>query len=312
MNLKKMRRILLAVIMNCPAFLSFAQPKVKTSVDKGEILIGQQFNLKIQAVFSGDDFFIRWVKVPDSMSHFELVQQSKIDSSFTNQRLTGLSQSFTLTSFDSGKWQLPSFNLNFTPAKGDSTFNILTDSLPITVSFSTEDSTTALKDIKPIREASVSNPLWYWVGGLLLLLLLVGLALWWYRRYKKSKKLAPLLSHLSPYEEAMRELELLSGLNLSLPKEVQLYHNKLTAIFRRYLSAREKNNYLNKTTGDILIAVSSNYADKQILAKVATALRFSDAVKFAKYIPSAADSSANKEIIKETIRSIESLPNNKT
>ena len=312
MNSKKMRRISLAVIMSCSAFLSVAQPQVKTSINKNEILIGQQFDLKIQAVFSGDDFFINWVKVPDTMVHFELIQKSKIDSVFTNQRLTGLSQSFTLTSFDSGKWQLPSFTLNFTPAKGDSTFNMLTDSLPVTVSFSTDDTTTALKDIKPIREASVSNPFWYWAGSLLLLVLLAALMFWWYRRHKKSKKLTPLPSRLSPYEEAMQELELLNAFNLAVPKEVQLYHNKLTAIFRRYLSGREKNNYQNKTTGDILIAVNDNYRDKEILNKVATALRFSDAVKFARYIPLAADSSANKEIIKDIIRLIESLPNNKT
>ena len=100
-----MRKLLLTVMMSCLAFfLSVAQPVVKTTVDKDEILIGQQFNLKVQATFSGDDFFIKWINVPDSLQHFELIQKSKIDSTFANQQLSGLSQTFTFTSFDSGKW----------------------------------------------------------------------------------------------------------------------------------------------------------------------------------------------------------------
>jgi hypothetical protein len=42
--------------------------------------------------------------------------------------LPGLSQTFTLTSFDSGKWILPSFLVNVTPVSNDTTFNLFTDS----------------------------------------------------------------------------------------------------------------------------------------------------------------------------------------
>jgi hypothetical protein len=203
MDNRKMWRILMTVVMSCLAFLlSAAQPVVKTSVDKNEILIGQQFTVKVEASFSGDDFFIKWIKMPDSLQHFELIQKSKIDSVFTSEKLSGLSQSFTLTSFDSGKWTFPSFDINFNPVKNDTTFNILTDSLPMTVSFSVADTTSALKDIKAIREVEVFNPFWYWVAGLVLLLLILVLIFLWYRRRKKNKKTEPVLSKLSPYEEA--------------------------------------------------------------------------------------------------------------
>ena len=287
-------------------FLSYAQPVVKTTIDKAEILIGQQFNLKVEAKFSGDDFFIKWVNVPDSMLHFELIEKTKIDSLFTNQKLSSLSQTFTFTSFDSGKWELPSFNIFFTGQKNDTTLRLSTDSLPITVSFSVTDTSQTLKDIKAIKEVEIANPLWYWVAGLLVLLLLIGLVIWWYRNNKKTKKITLPTSHLSPYEEAMERLNKLSLYNLDTAKDVQQYHIELIEIFRVYLSRKQNSNYLNKTTGDILLEVNEQYRDTDIRTKVSTALRFSDAVKFARFIPIANDSTANKQLIKESIDLIES------
>ena len=304
-----MRKVLLTGVLSCLAFLlSYAQqPIVKASVDKSDILIGEQFKLKIQTNFSGDDFFIKWVTIPDSMLHFELIEKSKIDSTFTNEHLSGLSQTFTFTSFDSGKWNVPAFNVNFNPLKDGTTLNVLTDSLPINVTFSVIDTTSILKDIKTIRGVKVMNPVWYWIGGGVLLLLLSGLAYWLYKRAKKNKKTDTAVSKLSPYEEAMHDLEGLKEYDLSTPKEVQQYHVKLINILRRYLGRKESNDYQNKTTGDILLAVNNNYRDKEILTKTAAALRFSDAVKYAKYFPTANDSKANQQTIKEAINLIESV-----
>ena len=83
------------------------------------------------------------------------------------------------------------------------------------------------------------------------------------------------------------------------------YHVKLIEIFRRYLSRKENSDYQNKTTGDILIALKDNYRGKDIISKASTAMRFSDAVKFAKYTPAAADTIINKQLIKDSIDSIE-------
>ena len=308
---RKMRKILLTVAISCLAFLlSAAQPVVKTTVDKNEILIGQQFKVKVLASFSGDNFYIKWIKVPDSLPHFELIEKGRIDSAFTNTKLSGLSQTFTFTSFDSGKWTFPSFEINFTPAKADSTINLFTDSLPMVVSYSATDTTSTLKDIKAIREVDVMIPLWYWIVGGVIFLLILGLIIWWYRRKKKIKKVEPLASKWSPFEEAMQDLEKLSELNLEVPKEVQQYHTRLIGILRRYLSRKENTDYLNRTTSEILIAIKNNYLNKEILSKSATALRFSDAVKFAKYLPPATDSQANKQVIKDTIQLIESYQTN--
>ena len=304
-----MRKVLLTGMLSCLAFLlANAQvPVVKASVDKSDILIGEQFKVTIQTNFSGDDFFIKWVNLPDSLLHFELIDKSKIDSTYKNDHLTGLSQTFTLTSFDSGKWSFPALNVNFNPLKLDTTLSVLTDSLPIMVSFSVADTTSALKDIKTIRGVEVLNPVWYWVAGAVLILGLTLLGYWLYRRSKKNKKVVTPTSNLSPYEEAMQELASLKQFDLTSTKELQQFHIKLIDTLRRYLSRKENNDYLNKTTGDILVAVNNNYRDKDIVTKAAAALRFSDAVKYAKYQPPASDSKANQETIKETIDLIETV-----
>ncbi len=299
------RKGLLTIFASCFLLLfSISQPVVKTSVDRNEILIGQQFNVKVQATFSGDDFFIKWIALPDSLQHFELVEKTNIDSTFTNARLSGMSQVFTFTSFDSGKWILPSFNISFNPAKGDTSINLLTDSLPVTVAFSVTDTTSALKDIKAIRQVEVFNTLWYWAGGALLLLILIGIFLWWYFKKRKPVKKS-VTSNLSAYEEAMQELKKLQSHSLISYKETQQYHIALVEIFKQYLSRKENTTYQNNTTGDILLAVKQKYSDKDITAKVAAALRLSDAVKFAKYMPPVSDSETNLLEIKSIINLME-------
>jgi len=302
----KMRIFFLTGVMACFSFLlSYAQPVVKTSVDKSEILIGDQFKLTIEASFSPEDYKINWPVIPDSLLHFEVISRSKMDSLYNNNRLSGLVQTLTLTSFDSGKWVLPSFIVNLDPVKDDTTYNFFTDSLPITVSFSTSDTTNQLRDIKPIREAETINPLWYWIGAGVLLVALIIFLIWFYRYWKKNKASIPFQTKTSPYDEAMKELENLKAYNLSVPEEIKIVHTKLGEILKRYLSRRQNNDYLNKTTGDILITLRDQYLDKNMLSKAAASLRCGDAVKFAKYLPPSYESEESLQSVKEVINVIQ-------
>jgi hypothetical protein len=307
MNKRKMQKILTVLVVSCFTFLiSAAQPNVKTSINKNEILIGEQFTINVKAGFSGDDYYIKWVQLPDTLQHFELIEKSKIDSVFSREKLSGLSQNFTFTSFDSGKWTFPSIKINFTPVKDDTTINVFTDSLPIVVSFSMADTSKILKDIKAIRTVEITDMLWYWIVGALLLLIVAIGAWWWYSKRKKSTPIESVQYSLSAYEEAMHELGRLSNYDLSVVREIQQYHTKLIEIFRQYLSRKENSNYISKTTGEILMAINSHYLNKEILSKCTTAIRVSDAVKFAKYVPAETDSQNNKQIVKEAIELIES------
>lgn len=301
-----MRKFYLTAVMACFSFLlSNAQPFVKTSVDKNGILIGGQFKLTIEAGLLPEAYKINWPVIPDSLPHFEVISRSKIDSLYSGNRLLGLEQTLTLTSFDSGKWVLPSFLINMAPVNDDTTYNFFTDSVPVTVSFSTSDTTNLLRDIKPIREVETINPVWYWIGAGILLVALIIFLGWFYRHWKKNKASIPFQTKTSPYDEAMKELEKLKAFNLTVPEEIKIVHSKLGEILKRYLSRRHNNNYLNKTTGDILILLGDQYLDNDMPAKAAASLRCGDAVKFAKYLPPSTESEVCLQSIKEVIQIIQ-------
>ena len=280
--------------------LMYAQPSLQTSIDKNAILIGEQVKLKVQASFQPDDYFVRWISIADSLPHFELVDKTAIDSIYIDQKLTGLAQTFTLTSFDSGNWEVPSFNIKFNPAKGDSALNFYSDPLPVSVAFQ-KDTTTTLRDIKALRELETAYTLWYWLAGCFALLLLILLVIWLYRRNKKAQQVKPARSSLSAYKNAMAELEQLKQINLSEPAAIKTYHTKLAVTLKQYLSAKKGMDYGSKTTGDILIFFKENNIDKGYLSKISAALRKSDVVKFAKYLPVQQESEESLQSIKLAI-----------
>lgn len=300
-----MQRFFLTATMACFTFLlSYAQPSLKTTVDKNEILIGDQFKLKIEIKDIAEGYKITLPVIPDSLSHFEVVSRDKIDSSYQDKKLSGISQTITFTSFDSGKWVLPSFLVNVDPLKDDTTYNFFTDSVPVTVSFSLSDTTSVIRDIKPIREADTVNVIWYWIGAGVLLAALIIFLIWFYKYWRKNKIDVPFKSKISPYDEAMKELDKLKALNISSPEEIRVAHIKLGEILKRYLTCKQNTSYLNKTTSEILISLSEQAVDKEMLAIVASSLRCSDAVKFAKYLPPTNETAESMVSIKEVISQI--------
>ena len=95
---------------------------------------------------------------------------------------------------------LPSLVLNVATLQGDSSFNLITDSIPIQVSFSPMDSVTTFHDIKTIIEVKKEWPWWWWalLGAALILLI------FWIRfliKFFRKKKTNPEIfnSKLSPY-----------------------------------------------------------------------------------------------------------------
>lgn len=276
-------------------------PTVKTSVSNNSILIGEQFQLKVEAVFAGAAYRLNWINLPDSLQHFELIEKSKADSIYNNDQLTGVTQTFTLTSFDSGKWNLPVARVNIDPVKDDSTYNFFSDSLPINVSFSVSDTTAQLRDIKPLYEVSDKWPLWYWIAGGVSILILVALIVYLFRYWKKNKSTVGFKSKNAPFDEAMQLLDALKKYNLSDAADIKLFHSKLVTIFTEFLSGNYNTNHLNKTTGDLLIILKSLEASAETVTKMASTLRTADAVKFAKYQPAPGDSENSLQVIKETI-----------
>lgn len=303
------RKIALAFVFFTGSFAAlFAQPVVQSGIDTKQILIGQQINLKVVADLPAQDFYVKWVEVPDSLQHFELVQKSKIDSVFKNQKLTRLSQTFTFTSFDSGKWTLPAFDIHFNPSSGGEAYNRFTDTFSIDVSYQA-DSTNALRDIKDIREAAPFSLLQVLliiiIGGLIALALLGWLIYYLVKRSRRKKTVAQ--KSVSPYHLAVMELEKLKGLNLSDPNAVRTYHTRLKEILKTYLSSVHGADFISSTTAEVLMLLNQQGINKEAMSQIAETLRRSDAARFAKYIPSISESEQSWLVIKQAINFTEQL-----
>ena len=206
LKVDKVRCLMLLITFLIASFITDAQkPGLATFVNKQNILIGEPLQFNVQARLPLNTYKVTWPNIPDSIAHFEVVERHKVDSSESNGMLY-LKQIVTLTSFDSGVRTIPPFIVNFNPVTNGSTFNLLTDSIRINVSFSPMDSIKPFHDIKPIIAVKDEWPLWMWIAAALSLLLLIFLIYYLFKNSKKKKPQALFTSKLSPLDEAIQSL----------------------------------------------------------------------------------------------------------
>lgn len=242
------------------------------------------------------------VKVPDSVPHFDIIENKNFDTVSSSGSLL-ISKKIIFTSFDSGAWRLPAFEVLL--KKNNVTSRLLTDSLLVNVGYSPPDSTNQLRDIKPVMEVTVSDYTWIYIAGGILIAAIIIVLLYFYFKKRKNKPDPVFHSAVSPYDEAMQSLMELKQYDLDKSEQVKLYHVALDTIFKKYYSRKLSKNMMNKTTGDMLLEIKEQSADPGLLSSVASALRGADAVKFAKYIPGISESGKNYSLIKEAIEKIE-------
>jgi hypothetical protein len=302
---RKMSRILSTVgLTACFSFIiqfAFCQT-LRTITDKKDILIGEQIKLTIKTLLPLNlNSLSKWLVIPDSIPHFEIVEAGKTDTVHFKDDSKMVEQTFIITSFDSGRWVFPALPAEFSGSAGQRSQVLKSDSFYVNVSYAPADSTNQLRDIKPIIKVSVSDFFWLYIAIGLLLLLLILLLL--NRFFKNKRKYTPetTVSKLSPFDEAMAELKNLSAFNLQDAAEIKLFHMKLANIFKNYIGRKQGKNLFNKTAGDLLTNMKEVNFPVENISELATALRCTDAVKFAKYLPLPDQSEDALQKIKETI-----------
>jgi hypothetical protein len=268
---------------------------VKASADKDSILIGGQFHLSLEARFPQTDpmrFFST-----DSISHFEILDRQKIDTQEADHFIV-LKQVLTLTSFDTGHWVIPAFDL-----PGDSILS--TDSLMMSVSFSPFDSTKDYHDIKDILDSPPvkKTPDWYWYAGASLVLLVIIFLL----LKKKKKPVVKPVPKTDPYKEAIDGLE---KLRREQP-ESKIFFTKLVDIFRVYVLHRKNIASMQKTSDDLLVQLKAIDLPLDMYNRLSQSMRMADFVKFAKYEPADSDRTEAMESVKKGIDTIESTTINR-
>ncbi len=306
--------LIFAVTLAISCFFSdplFAQsPTIQTTVDKKNILIGEQLHLTVTTSMPDNTYRLAWFNIPDSFGNFKVVHENKIDSTNANGTL-GFSQDITLTSFDSGRQVIPALTLNLETLQGDSSFNLVTDSIPVEVSYSPIDSSATFHDIKSIIDVKKQWEWWWWALLGVVLILLFFWIRFLIRFFRKKNQPDIFKSKLSPYDEAMQMLNELDKENLLEQNAVKEYHTRLTDIFRRYLSRKTKTNRMHQTTDELLMDIHDLNLNKEHVASFASALRIGSAVKFAKFIPAQNESESCLLQVRSMINEIHTVSDKK-
>jgi hypothetical protein len=300
-----LRNQVLWCIAGCLWSYSVKAQTIKSVIDRNDIRIGEQIKLNVIAGFSADMQGVEWLSIPDTLQHFEIIERSKIDTLFTRDSSRQFEQTITFTSFDSGRWNFPAFSVKATGPDNLHGYHLQTDSFTINIRYAVPDSTNQLKDIKPIMDVSVKDYFWYYFAVGVLLVLLIAFFIIWFLIANRLKHVKNNGKGLSPYDQAMEDIQTLKELDLRNAESIKKYHSNISRIFKRYLSHKLHKNLLNCTTDDILMEFSGQGLLNENIAPVAIAMRTGDAAKFAKYLPQPGESESCCEKIKEMITQIE-------
>jgi len=272
-------------------------PKIKTNIDRYQILIGEPINISIEATIPPGSG-INWLSV-DSLPHFDFVEKGNLDSADT---ATGkiYRQHFVITSFDSGTHVIPALSIRVDNK------NYFTDSARIEVGFSKFDPQQDYHDIKDIIDTP--NPNVIYIIWYLLAITVISIGVLTYLLLKKKMAVAvieeppPPVSKLTPYEEAMKSMVELKKQKLPESGQTKLYYTRLNDILRLFVLRKLQIHSLEKTNEELIVQLQSMNLTREQFSHLAESLRMSDFVKFAKYLPGQNDNEQNFAIIESSIQ----------
>jgi hypothetical protein len=277
-------------------------PQLHATVDRARILIGEPIQLILEATVSGNAP-LTWPAL-DSLPHFEFLEKGRVDSTVRSGGRY-YRQQLTVTSFDSGTHAIP--RLLFTVGNK----RAFTDSVRVEVDFSKFDPKQDYHDIRDIID--VPNPYVKWIAwivgavtllSLLLLVWLVGRRRLLARAEGASVTGQPLLS---PYEQAIRQLDELARQKAWENGPVKTYYTQLNDVLRLYVLRRLGIASLAETNEELIRKLRGVGLSDSAYSALAETLRMSDFVKFAKYVPAATDNEHHFRVIRSAVEDMERI-----
>ena len=259
--------------------------KISATVDRDKILIGEQVELKVLVtdVDKNQKNVSQWFSLPDSFNHFEIIKRFPIDTIAVEGSIN-YSQKIILTSFDSGKWQIPVIDISFTNNQIIHSDSIEISVLPVDVS-NLKD----YHDFKEIVEVKAETD-WLFIGAVAALLVVSVILIYGLFRYWKKRKALSKKGHTQlGIKEALEQLDLLQQKGLIEKNRHKLYFTELILICRNFSDTQLQIFSADKTTDEYMLLLKNKVGNETTQTKYFQLLRLSDAVKFAKFLPSKTD-----------------------
>jgi len=288
--------------------ISYAQPRVSSSIDSTQIKIGEQLQFKVEV----ETDTTAQVIFPEgqTFSPLEVVEESAIDTLINKDKIN-LIKKYALTQFDSGSYTLPrqQILINEKP--------YFTDSLTVEVRTVAVDTTKQkMYDIKPLVEVDKTYGNWlkYVLYGLLILAFIGG-ALYWFVFRKKPLTEEEKEARLPPYDRAILALKKLDESRHLIQSEYKTYYSQLTAIVRSYLEEEANISALESTTNELiekmeLLKDSGNLdIGESTIKQFENVLQVADLVKFARSQPATRTAEDHRKFMEQIIVNVkEALP----
>ncbi|ASU35085.1 BatD family protein [Mucilaginibacter xinganensis] len=289
--------LVLIAISTCFTLKAEAQNiSVEAKLDQQTIRIGDQTKLRL-IVHQPVKEKVNFPKLADTLIGKVQILSSRIDTVFDkkDRNLATVTQSFVITSFDQGTYDIPSYSI------GSGTGVLKTNPLTLVVQTVQVDTTKAIYDIKQPLAVTYTfwdwlKDHWIWVAVGVLVVLLAGGAIWYFKKQPKVQKLVKEVKPEIPaHTIALNKLQQLRDKKLWQQDAVKQYHSELSDIIREYLEKRYVIKTQEKTTDEIFAALKYMDIANEYRVKLNQVLILADLVKFAKEKPLPVDNELSIE-----------------
>ncbi|MDA7836618.1 hypothetical protein N9A49_04345 [Salibacteraceae bacterium] len=304
-------RLLLFISFILSQAIGFSQERSLTiSTSKESILIGDQMEMNVVLRGASGDTMLLPLIEDTLITEIEILSRSKVDTAFEGAQLEYriLSQTYTITSFDSGYFPIsPRVALINGEEVESNPFLIAVQTIEV-------DTSKGIVDIKDIEQVPFSvkewlQENWQWIAiGIFLIALITIIAL---KLSKRKPKVEPeiIIPERPANEIAAERLEQLKEEKLWQAGKIKLYYSELSDILREYIEHRYLIPALEQTTDEIINGLRHNPdLSPELVGKVRQLLFLSDLVKFAKENPVGNENEMNFSIAESFVKETTPIP----
>lgn len=274
------------VLFSCLLLLRTSSQSVSASLDRDKILLGEQVALQFSLNNINEDssFVASWPQLKDSIEHAEVLKRTAIDTININGVNT-YQQNFTLTSFDSGKWQLGPFLFVIQNKTSGKQIQLVTAPVYLTV---LPVDVSSLQDYHPIKDIIDVETTFNWMPfaiGVAIVLFAIIVFIIIHKRKKKVVEPPKIILKGTPLERAIEKLSALEKEPLTTIAAIKKFHSNIDIITRQYFEEVMNIKALQLTSIELLSRVDVYLQDVHLRSRFYKVFELNNAVKFAKYLP---------------------------
>jgi hypothetical protein len=298
---KRLHILLLAALLggSCgPAAAAGPEPSVTAAsrVDKSRITIGDLIRYTV-TVTHPKDIDVATPGTGANLGGFE-VRAYDVPEPKIRDGLVVSEFHYTISTFLTGEFVIPPLPVAYRPAADTTSAPriIATPSIRIVVESLKPSEQGDIRDVKPPLSIPLDWKLLVLrIGAGLLGLAALTAGIVFYRRWRSGKGLLPVRPEppRPPHEAALEALDRLTASGLLARGEFMAFTVELTEIVRRYVGGRWFVVAMEMTTTEVLEGLSAAGVDPEIFGLFERFFGGCDLVKFAKHVPSAAETEAS-------------------